>query len=130
MGFLKRLAQATVLALAATKVQASILPGCANAQWNSTRNFFSTMFVDEDFDSDVAEWPFVATYYNTYVRVMVPGQDRFIVLHCTNEVPPRDAVGENSLIVKIPVQNVAAMDGLTQKFVDVSLASPDTTKQY
>ena len=120
MGFMKRLAQATVLAFASTQVSASILAGCANAQWNSTRDFFGHKFIDNDFDSDVGEWPFVATYYNTYVRVMVPGQDRFIVLHCTNDVPPRDVVGEDSLLVKIPVSNVAAMDGLTQKFVDVS----------
>ncbi len=126
MGFLHRLLQASVLAISSTYVLAGIGPGCLNAKWNSDRDFFSTKFVDTDFDNDLREWPFIATYYNTYIKVMVPGQGGFIVLHCTKEVPPKNVTGENSLVVHIPVKNVKALDGLSQTFIDVRIPPRST----
>lgn len=124
MPAMKRLLQVAAIAAAATTAQAAIGAGCASAQWNSTEDFWGTKFVDTDFESNVAELPFIASYHNTYVRIMTTIQDRYIVLHCTDEVPPTSAVGADSLIVKVPVTSVAALDGLSQNFIDVGFPTP------
>jgi len=130
MPAMKRLLQLTAVAAAAGTAHAAIGAGCATAQWNSTRDFWGTKFIDTDFDSNVAELPFIASYHNTYVRVMTAAQDRYIVLHCTDEVPPKSAVGEDSLIIKVPVTSVAALDGLSQNFIDVSFSLSLITIQF
>jgi hypothetical protein len=86
------------------------------------RDFWGSKFIDTDFDSSIPELPFIASYHNTCVRVMTAAQDRYIVLHSTNEVPPKSEEGEDSLVIKVHVTLVAALDGLSQNFIDVSFS--------
>lgn len=53
---------------------------------------------------------------------MTAAQDGYIVLPFTDEVPLKSAAGEDSLIIKVPVTSVAALDGLSQNFINVSFS--------
>ncbi|KAM3515056.1 hypothetical protein MY11210_001294 [Beauveria gryllotalpidicola] len=101
-----------LLAAAATLGRAAFREGCADAAWDSTTDYFLNKF---DGDSNL---PFFPTYNNTYVAVK-NRQRRYVVLHCSKEAPPRSIVGEEALIVQVPVKNVAALDGFSQNMIEM-----------
>jgi hypothetical protein len=109
------LASLAILAASVPSALGSFLEGCANAPWDSATDFWNVKFTDKDL-------PFAAEYNNTFVKIR-NRQSRYVVLHCTNEPPPSEAInsGEReSLVVKVPVESVAALDGFTQELIDVS----------
>jgi hypothetical protein len=64
-------------------------------------------------------------YNNTYVAIKNM-QRRYVVLHCSDKAPPRSVVGDDAVIVKVPVQSVGVYDGFSQNLIDVSpLTSPN-----
>lgn len=108
-----RLARLACLAASFQLVFAAFKEGCADAPWDSSTDFWLNKFEAAD------DLPFVPNYNNTYVAVQ-NRQRRYVVLHCSNERPPTSVVGEDALFVKVPVQNVAALDGFSQNLIDVS----------
>lgn len=102
-----------LLAAAASLSRAAFKEGCADAAWDSDTDFFL-----QKFDND-KNLPFFPKYNKTYVTIR-NRQSRYVVLHCTNEAPPRSVVGERTLIVQVPVKNVAALDGFSQNMIEVS----------
>ena len=110
-------ASLTAFALAAPFVQAAFREGCASAPWNSTTDYWITKFTEVE-DSGDSDQPFAPKYYGTYATVKNK-QKRYVVLHCSDEAPPRDVVGENALIVKVPVTSVEALDSFSQEMITV-----------
>ncbi|KAK7720454.1 hypothetical protein SLS57_005543 [Botryosphaeria dothidea] len=107
-----RLARLACLAAASPLVFAAFKEGCADAPWDSSTDFWLNKFEAVD------DLPFVPNYNNTYVAIQ-NRQRRYVVLHCSNERPPTSVVGEDALFVKVPVQNVAALDGFSQNLIDM-----------
>lgn len=103
-------------ALLATTALAAFKEGCSSAPWDSSEDFFLDKYENDD------SLPFAPTYNNTYVAIR-NRQRRHVVLHCSDEAPPRSVVGEEALFVKVPVQSVAALDGFTQNLIDVGSSS-------
>ncbi|XWX01540.1 hypothetical protein V2A60_009568 [Cordyceps javanica] len=101
-----------LLAAAASLVSAAFRDGCADAAWNSDTDYFLHKFEGDD------NLPFAPSYNKTYVAIR-NRQRRYVVLHCTKEAPPRSVVGENALIVQVPVKNVAALDGFSQNMIEM-----------
>ncbi|ATY66042.1 periplasmic binding [Cordyceps militaris] len=101
-----------LLAAAATLCSAAFRDGCADAPWNSNTDYFLNKF-----DND-ANLPFYPKYNKTYVTIK-NRQRRFVVLHCSKEAPPRSVVGEEALIIQVPVKNVAALDGFSQNMIEM-----------
>ena len=94
---------------------ASFLEGCADAPWDSQTDFWNVKF-----NTSTDDIPFSPSYHNTYVQIR-NRQRREVVLHCTNDPPPDDVLNRDALLVKVPVKNVAALDGFSQNLIDVSL---------
>ncbi len=109
-----------LLAAAASLCSAAFKEGCADAAWDSETDYFL-----QKFDGD-KNLPFSPEYNKTYVTIR-NRQRRYVVLHCTKEAPPRSIVGENALIVQVPVKNVAALDGFSQNMIEVSMIILSTT---
>lgn len=97
---------------AASLVSADIRAGCDKAQWNSTIDYFTKKWTSDD-----VLYPI--TYNNTFVTIKNRPL-RYVVLHCTNDPPPRKEIGDFALTVKIPITKAAALDGLSQNIIDVS----------
>ncbi|KAJ3538106.1 hypothetical protein NM208_g6048 [Fusarium decemcellulare] len=111
------------LAAAVPVVVASFKGGCAKDNWNSTTDYWQ-----HKFDPDDSSAAFVADYHNTYATLR--NHAGFTVLHCTDEKPPLSEIGgdKDTLYVKVPVKNVAALDGLSQNLIDM-LGKSDSIKR-
>ncbi|ETN44859.1 uncharacterized protein HMPREF1541_09734 [Cyphellophora europaea CBS 101466] len=90
---------------------AAFREGCPEASWDSDVDFWETKF--ESSESN----PFAAEYNNTFVKIR-NRQRRHILLHCTNEPPP-ESVTNGSLVVKVPVDSVEALDGFSQHLIEM-----------
>lgn len=110
---MRSLRNLAVLLASATVGHAAFRAGCANAPWDSSTDFFL-----DKYDADDPTIPMFPQYNNTFVRIR-NRQRREVVLHCTNEPPPRSVVGDSALIVKVPVQSVGALDGFSQNLIEV-----------
>ncbi|KAK5073358.1 hypothetical protein LTR24_010318 [Lithohypha guttulata] len=92
---------------------ASFKPGCESAPWDSEIDFWNTKYTSSD------ALPFAPEYNNTFVRIR-NRQRREIILHCTNEAPQIEISPDHEpLIVKVPVENVTALDGYSQHLIDM-----------
>ncbi|KAL1852156.1 hypothetical protein Plec18167_005969 [Paecilomyces lecythidis] len=114
-----------VFALAAviSTVVASFKEGCDRDSWNSTTDYWQ-----HKFDPNDPYAAFVADYHNTFATLR--NHAGYTVLHCTDEKPPLSAIGgeKDALYVKVPVQNVAALDGFSQNLIDM-LGQSDSIKR-
>lgn len=94
---------------------ASFKPGCESAPWDSEIDFWNTKYTSSD------ALPFAPEYNNTFVRIR-NRQRREIILHCTDETPEIEISPDREpLIVKVPVENVTALDGYSQHLIDVRM---------
>ncbi|RYP77164.1 hypothetical protein DL769_003474 [Monosporascus sp. CRB-8-3] len=111
------------LAAAISAVVASFKEGCAQDSWNSTTDYWQ-----HKFDPNDPYAAFVADYHNTYATLR--NHAGFAVLHCTDERPPLSAFDgdKDTLYVKVPVKNVAALDGFSQNLIDM-LGKSDSIKR-
>lgn len=110
-----------VLAAFPLAALASFRAGCADAPWDSATDFWNFKFA-----TNPQEAPFSVLYNNTFAQLRVRNAPRRqVILHCTNEAPPADVLTAGALVVKVPVENVAALDGFTQNLIDVSLSLAD-----
>ncbi|KAF5011125.1 hypothetical protein FDECE_2733 [Fusarium decemcellulare] len=111
------------LAAVVQAVVASFKEGCAKDNWNSTTDYWQ-----HKFDANDSSAAFVADYHNTYATLR--NHAGFTVLHCTDEKPPLSEIGgdKDTLYVKVPVKNVAALDGLSQNLIDM-LGKSDSIKR-
>ena len=103
----------SVLLASATACHAAFRPGCEDASWDSDTDYFLDKFDPKD-----EKLPIAPTYNKTYVAIR-NRQRRHVVLHCTNTPPPRSIVGEEALMVKVPVTSVAELDGFSQTVIEV-----------
>ncbi|GJN81692.1 periplasmic binding protein [Purpureocillium lilacinum] len=103
----------SVLLASATACHAAFRPGCEDASWDSDTDYFLDKFDPKD-----ENLPIAPTYNKTYVAIR-NRQRRHVVLHCTNTPPPRSIVGEEALMVKVPVTSVAALDGFSQTVIEM-----------
>ncbi|KAL3423544.1 hypothetical protein PVAG01_05291 [Phlyctema vagabunda] len=97
--------------------QALVDSRCKDAAWDSTTDFWTTKLVPNTQSDETL--PFSAVYNTTFVTVSNSNQVRNIVLYCTSEPPPASVIGESALAIKVPVTNVAAIDGLSGNFIDM-----------
>ncbi|OAA56790.1 hypothetical protein ISF_07306 [Cordyceps fumosorosea ARSEF 2679] len=102
----------SLLAAAASLCSAAFKDGCADAKWNSDTDYWLHKFDKDD------NLPFYPQYNNTFVKIK-NRQRRYVVLHCTKEAPPKSEVGEESLVIQVPVKNVAALDGFSQNMIEM-----------
>ncbi|UNI22171.1 hypothetical protein JDV02_008084 [Purpureocillium takamizusanense] len=97
----------------ATACHAAFRPGCEDASWDADTDYFLDKYDPKD-----ETLPIAPTYNKTFVAIR-NRQRRHVVLHCTNEPPPRSIVGEEALMVKVPVTSVAALDGFSQTVIEM-----------